>query len=95
MESILEGLESIGDVTVSRYMSSVLGQWGDDPYHSIEEIEWLVTFTTLGSPTNAGDVPLLYIATSSNVSGGDVYFPQPQSHNITISKSKGFLEVNF
>jgi len=61
LETKLRELTAIGDIEVSKFDSST------SIYPSVE---WLVTFTTLGSPSNAGDVPLLkvhdYTSTLSN-----------------------------
>lgn len=48
LEAALEALSGIGDVSVERFS-------GADP-------SWAVTFTTLGNPVNAGEVPLLQVS---------------------------------
>ena len=50
VESAIEALATVGDVSVTKSPY--------DPSFS-SFVEWFVTFTTLGSPTNAGDEALL------------------------------------
>lgn len=57
LEAALEALETVGDVAVSR-----LAHVDDDGY------SWAVTFSTLGAPSNVGDLPLLQ-ANSDGLTG--------------------------
>ena len=82
LELLLEALNNIGDVTVSKTTVSTLIAHGEDPLNSVQEVEWLVTFTTRSYPVNGGNVPLLYYTTTQD----DIYFPEPTRHTINITK---------
>lgn len=57
LEAALETLPGVGDVAVSLDRSFALSE----PGKPTTAMAWLVEFTTLGTPPNAGDIPLLAI----------------------------------
>ena len=87
LELILEALDSVGDVTVSKTTVSTLVARGEDPIDSIKEIEWQVTFTSRAYPPNGGNVPMLYyVAPFDAARDEDLYFPEPNRYEINITK---------
>ena len=86
MEKALMMIENIGDLTVSRSTSSSNGR-------SVNIVEWLVTFTTLGFPPNGGTTPLLAVA--STIPADDkiqfyISYSQAPCCNLLLSFNRGY-----
>jgi hypothetical protein len=74
VEHALEAIPGMGDVSVAKVVNTVSVQNGD---LLAESVSWLVTFTTFGVPSRAGNVPTLKAS----------YFaPNDGSFNVTTNK---------
>ena len=86
MEKALSAIENIGDLVVSKSTSSSSGG-------SVNIVEWLVTFTTLGFPPNSGTTPLLAVASAIPMDGKidfSISYSQTACCNLLLSFNGGY-----
>ncbi len=80
LESAIEDLVTIGDVSVTRV------EGDDNSSSNTGGHEWLVTFTTMGIPENLGDLPLLSVDDSMLI-GAEIHVSKVSSGCCTLQVS--------